>query len=485
MNEMAAEVSIEKMPLPAPPKSNISFESQKDITMKPDVAVAVDKPSESTAPPSPGSSRRSLKKYRPFTLIPSFSGPRDVKGKPEVTSLEGIDMSTEPPKVFADKDVLSKHQLSISQWPAYTSFNSATIDQSTSPNSTKSTHSHQHIKHGDILDYVYDWAAWAAEIPNEARREEVLGWVMKTLEQVLKSRMERTGMVLEPSDVEGTKTGTKKTLEGDLNIQVIITSSIKEKKRAKTAAATISTEPTVEQLVAIERASRASLTKPKRPAAQFDESDSVQESKRQKLDDEAANNAETPVASATDWQEQPKARERFSRSSPESMSPVESQKRARYLQQIFQPRLNHILKKARLVTTRGKCSKWETIKARLKEAKVGVKYRNLMLHDFHEGHEAWNGDNDIDPNEELAHYAQHGFEGALDQVPAGKANNADASVEEERAEEHAEERNHSGTAALLSTIESLPAFNADTPIPDGFVPARPVSSKLLLTLLLS
>jgi hypothetical protein len=495
LSKMAAKISASKMPPPAPRKSKSNSESERVITTESDAIGITYKPSDSIVASSPGPSQGDLKKFRPFAPISPFSGPRDVNGKPDVTSLEGIDIPTEPLKIFANRGFLSKHQLPISQWYMHTSYLATVVDkQSMIPVSANIDETPRRAKHEDVLNYVYDWAAWAAEIRDEARRTEVLGWVTRALERVLKEGMERTGMLLTPNDVSGTKSGMKKAPEGEVNIQVIITSSIKEKpvkkldklamqktndnvaksNQAKTGvAAGMPSEPAPELLVSIEEASKASLMKAKRVANEMDPADVEQDAKRQKLDNEASKNIEAPIANATDLQQQPTTLEKFSRSTSESMSPAEEEKRTRYLQQIFQPRVNHILKKAGLSQTRGKCKNWDTVKTRLTEAGVSVKYRNIMLKDFCSGHSAWNGDSSVDPNEELALYAHGGFKSGLGKASAGTDNKVDA-----KTEENGVQPNMSDTATLLSALESMPVLNTESPIPDTFVPAQPVRSFL-------
>ena len=449
-------------------KSN-SNKSEAAVIKESDAAAAT-KQSNSAAARSPGSSLRLSKKFRPFAPIPPFSGPYNVEGKLDVTSLEGIDISTEPPKILADRDVLSKHQLPISQWPMYTAYVASVVDKrSTSANFGETA---PRAKEEDILDYVYDWAAWAAEIPEPGRRSEVLEFVMRTLERVLKSGMERTGMLLGPNDVKGVKSGLKKTQHGDVNIQVIITSSAKEiagsqlaeqrakdnlikyKQAGKGATADVPSALAPELPLPIERAPKASLTKGKRLANDMDAHDVVQDAKRQKVADvNPDGEVQAKTTSTADGQSEVQLGKQ-DKSLPESMpplSPAEEDKRARYRQQIFHSRLNHILRKAGKVHNRGKYTKWETVRSRLAEAGVAVKYRNMMFRDFFYGHEAWNGDNHIDPNEELAHFAEHSFEHVLDQASAGKDDNFSAEAME------------------------LPALNTESPIPDAFVPPQSVS----------
>jgi hypothetical protein len=496
---MAEKISESKMPPPALPKPKMDSESQTDVNKESNVIANTDSQSGSTAVPLRESSPGFLKKFRPFAPIPPFSVPRDVKGKPDATFLEGINIPTKITNVFAHRRTLSKHQLPISQWLLPTSYVATAVDlPSTLSTSAKVDETPQRTKQEDILDYVYDWAAWAAEIPDPARRSEVLEFVMRALERVLKSGIERTAMVLGPNDVKGKKSGMKKTLEGDLNIQVIITNNVKDLagnpvkesavqrpkdnlakyKYAETvAAAFVPSDPAAELLMSIDQASKASLTKGKRAANEMDPHDVVQDVKRQKtenIDTGGEVKAVTPNPTDGQSEEHRGRQDKFSSPSTSPTSSAGEEKRARYRQQIFQSRLNHILKKAGKVQTRGKCTKWETVLTRLKEAGVSVKWRNLMLRDFYSGHEAWNGDGNIDPNGELAHYAEHGFEGVLDKASGVKANKT-----EREAVKHITETSGSDTAALLSALEALPALSTEVPIPDAFVPAQPVSPLFL------
>jgi hypothetical protein len=499
LSRMQAGILASKMPPPAAPKSNSNNESERAKTKESDAINTTDKPSEPTAAPSPASSSGNLKRFRPFAPIPSFSGPGDVKHKPDFTSLEGIHIPTEPPKVFADRQILSKHQLPISQWPMYTSYVATVADKrSTSPLPANLDETPWRAKREDILDYVYDWAAWAAEIPDPSRRSEVLQYVMRTLERVLKSGIESTGMVLVPTGVKGARSGTKKTQEGEVNIQVIITSSVKKRveknfeklavqkandnpvrdKKADTdAAATASSGPMPDELLSIKEASKASLTTGKRTTNEMDQSDLVLDVKRQKTEDlhsHVDTQAETAGTADGRPAQQLRTQDKSSSESVPPMSQAEEEKRARYRQQFFQSRLNHILRKAGKVQTRGKCTKWETVLTRLREAGVGVKWRNAMLRDFYTGHEAWNDDGNIDPNEELAHYAKHGFERTLGKASGGNPNKVEAEAAVQVTEPNGSER-----AAFLSELETLPTLNTESPIPDAFIPAQPVSLPLL------
>lgn len=291
---------------PHPPKPKTDPESRRDANKPFNAMATTNSYSGSTVVPLQGSRRGFLKKFRPFAAIPPFSGPRDVKGKLDATSLEGINILTKSTNVFAHRRILSKHQLPISQWPSYTSYGANTVDmRPTTSSSAKVGDTLQRTKQEDILDYVYDWAAWAAEIPDPARRSEVLEFVMRTLERVLKSEIESTAMALGPNDVKGTKSGMKKTLEGELNIKVIITNNMKEMdeiprnelavQRTKGnlakyiyaeagAAALVASEPATELLMSIEQASKVSLAKGKRAANEMGTPDVVLNVKRQKTE---------------------------------------------------------------------------------------------------------------------------------------------------------------------------------------------------------
>src|SRR5277367_5736302 len=65
-----------------------------------------------------------------------------------------------------------------------------------------------------ILDYTYNWATWASEIPDPSRRAEVLQFVGSTMERVLKHGIERRAWP--PLNME------KNGRAGDVEIEVII-----------------------------------------------------------------------------------------------------------------------------------------------------------------------------------------------------------------------------------------------------------------------
>jgi hypothetical protein len=486
---MVAEVSAPKVPPTATSNPKTESKTETDVTKKSDVVTVTEEPSEPMAHSSPESSPGSLKKFRSFAPIPVFFGSRNVKDKLDPTSANDVDTPTEAPKLFADREILSKHQLPISLWPTYSCCVAMVVDKrSTIPTSMKLDEAPRQTKHEDILDYVYDWAAWAAEIPNEARRNEVLGWVMKTLEQVLKNGMERTGMILEAGNVQGTKNGTKRTLEGEVNIQVVITSSLKEKlgnelnklavQRAKDniekykqanqgAAAATPSEPTVEQLLAIKQAAQASLKKTKTQAGGLDEFGAAQDAKRQKVDVAKESKEGLVITKANVQQES--SRESQDRTISESTTTEDDEKWAQYIQHIFLPRFNHILKRAGESLSRGKCRNWETVRERLTAAGVSVKYRNMMLRDFQHGHEKWDGDTQVDPNVELAGFAES-FQRPSKAAPVVAANNVD-----KQAAKKDTENNTSNTQTSLLSLEGLPVLNTKPPVPNASVPAQPVS----------
>lgn len=488
LSKTAAEVSASRMPPSAVSNPKTYSKTEIDVTRKSDAVAVTDEPSEPIPPSSPESSRGSLKKSRSFTPIPVFFRPRSVKDKPDPTSANDVDILTKAPKVFADRGILSKHQLPISQWPTYSTQVATVVDKRTAiPTSTNLDEAPRQTKREDILDYIYDWAAWAAEIPNEARRHEVLGWVMKTLERVLKDGMERTGMMLEANDVQGTKNGTKRTLEGEVNIQVVIANSLKErpdselnksavqkakgdiakyKQANRGAAAIIPSEPTVKQSLVIEHATQALSERTKRSAGELDEFRAAQDAKRQKMD-VAKESKETLTTNKVDAQQEG-SRERQDRSTSESTTTEDGEKWVQYIQHIFLPRLNHILKRAGESLSRGKCRNWETVRERLVAAGVSVKYRNMMLRDFQHGHEKWDGDNQVDPNVELASFAE-GFQRPPKALPVVAANNANKQTVKKDAES-----NTSNTQTLLLTLEGLPVLNTKTPVADAFIPAQPV-----------
>jgi hypothetical protein len=397
-------------------------------------------------------------------------------------------------RASSDRRFLSKYRLPVSQWARHASYvtNMAGIE-SPSSTSTFLSGAPRRTKQEDILDYVYDWAAWAAEIPDPSRRSEVLQSVMSTLERALKSGIERTGIALAPNDVRGTKTGTKKTLEGEVNIQVTITSNVREKageivhksavrkakdndikREADDTVATVlaSAEPAPALTTPVEEASQAAQTKEKRAASEMDPSRVLPDIKRQKTDTgDGRGEEKVDTANAVNGNQPDGGQEKLP-SGPGSPAPQDGeQKQARYRQQIFQTRLNHILRKAGKVRTRGRCASWETVVARLRDAGVPVKYRNKMLRDFTSGHEAWNGDGSIDPNEELAHFAEHGFEAELRKAAAANA----STVKAETAKQAVVEPSQPETATVPTPLESLPASTTEPTVSGAFVPAQPVS----------
>ena len=496
ISKLAARVTASKMPPPAPPMSITSFESQTDNTARSNAVVEAEGPSESTAPLLPVGLEAS-KKLRPIAPIPPLSGLQDLKSKSDLASFVGIDLSAEPQKAIGSRGILSKYQMPISEWPTYTSYVANVFGQRTTmPSLASLEQTSMRTKREDVLEYVYNWAAWAAEISDPDRRSEVLKFVMKTLEDVLKDGMDKTGIGLGPNDVRGTTSGAKRTSEGKVNIQVIITSSVKETvskqpaqqakdklvkyKQAETGgAASLPAEPNPELLQPSEQAAEASSTKAKRAANQIghsDESEGIQDSKRQKTEDQGNQRPEDVKPTMADGQQQgskPNNGERLSYDTVSSMSSEQEQKRARYRQKIFRTRLNHILKHAGKTQTRGRCTKWETVRNRLKEAGVKVKDRNLLLHDFNSGHEAWDGDSNVDPDEGLAHFAEHCFAKASNKAPAGNASTVGAGA----GKQIVKDNETNAVAGLPPATETPPAFNADVSVPDGFVPAQPVSSQ--------
>jgi hypothetical protein len=319
---------------------------------------------------------------------------------------------------------------------------------------------------------------------------------MSTLERALKSGIERTGILLAPSDVRGTKNGTKKTLEGEVNIQVTITSNVKEKAgeivhnsavwKAQdiiiqgemgdtVATVLVSSEPAPALLIPIEEASKAPQTKEKRAAGEMDPPRVLPDIKRRKIDTVDGHGEEkVDTANAVNGKQLHGGQEKLPSGPGSPASQDGGEKQARYRQQIFQTRLNHILKKAGKVRTRGRCASWETVVARLRDAGVPVKYRNKMLQDFTSGHEAWDGDGKIDPNEELAHFAEHGFEEVLRKAAAANASKVEAEPVKQ-----AVEPSPSETVTLPTPLESSPAsITEPAAVPGAFVPAQPVSPEL-------
>jgi hypothetical protein len=286
-----------------------------------------------------------------------------------------------------------------------------------------------------------------------------------------------------------------------VNIQVTITSNVREKageivhnsavRKAKdnvksetddTVVTVLASDGTVVTVLAsaepvpalptpVEEASQAPQTKEKRAASEMDPSRVLPDIKRQKTDTGDGRGEKVDTANAVNGNQPYGGQEKLP-SGPGSPAPQDGeQKQARYRQQIFQTRLNHILKKAGKVRTRGRCASWETVVARLRDAGVPVKYRNKMLRDFTSGHEAWNGDGRIDPNEELAHFAEHGFEEALRKAAAANA----STVEAETAKQAVVEPTQPETTTVPTPLESSPASTTEPTVPGAFVPAQPVS----------
>src|SRR5271168_5335881 len=93
----------------------------------------------------------------------------------------------------------------------------------------------------------------------------------------------------------------------------------------------------------------------------------------------------------------------------------------------------------------------------------------MMLRDFQHGHEKWDEDNQVDPNVELAGFAES-FQRPPKAAPVVAANNVDKQAVKKDAE-----NNTSNTQTLLLALEGLPVLNTKTTIPNAFVPAQPVS----------
>jgi hypothetical protein len=84
---MAVEVAASTMLPLAPPKPKTGSESLTEITAKSNTMVTVEKTPDSTAPRFPGY-LGALRITRTFAPIPPFSGPRDIKGKPDLRTPE-------------------------------------------------------------------------------------------------------------------------------------------------------------------------------------------------------------------------------------------------------------------------------------------------------------------------------------------------------------------------------------------------------------
>src|ERR1700739_3443923 len=112
---MAEEVSASRVPPTATSNPKTESKTDTDATQKSDAVTVTEEPSESMTPSSPQSSHGCLKKFRSFTPIPvPFRSP-NVKDKSDSTSANDVDTPTKAPKLFADREILSKHQLPISQ----------------------------------------------------------------------------------------------------------------------------------------------------------------------------------------------------------------------------------------------------------------------------------------------------------------------------------------------------------------------------------
>lgn len=504
---MATETSTSKMPFSAPAKPTVNAESEPAGSKAQDMVSNTNETSDPHTASSLTFSSCSLN-YEPFAT-PPFSEPHQVKGHPSVASSEGVFIPTKPLKVLSDRQNLSRFRVPTWQWSMYQSYEAPVPDHTAiMPPSLTRSETTRRAKQEDILDYVYDWAAWAAEIPDPCRRSEVLEFVTRALERALKSGMERTQMVLGPGDVEGTKTGTKNVLDGEVDIQVIIRSIVSEKTVRKLLAVpeaegnlaknkqaeidgTAITPPleTVPEVIrSTQDASDPSVTKRKRAVNDTHPPGKVQKSKRRKAHDTHADpKAKSDATGPIDAQSQGQLgrQDTFSSESTSSLSPAEDDNRAHYRKQVFRSRLNHILKKAGKAQIRGECDTWETVRKRLKDAGVSAKWRNVMLKDFCMGHRAWNGDSAIDPNEGLARFAEQGFEEALRKASTWNANKVNAEVVQQAAEAASP-----NIGRMPPELESMPALSTENLSCSAVLPAEPVSSlirscgfKSLLTLL--
>ena len=123
-----------------------------------------------------------------------------------------------------------------------------------------------------------------------------------------------------------------------------------------------------------------------------------------------------PVGNAGDGQKQTASQEQATQGSKatspegaessddEELSQEEKAKRDRYLQQIFRPRFNIVMKMAGQALARGKCSDWHTCRTRLEKADVDLRRRNMFMRDFVDGYKKWNEAANGDPNLEIAEY---------------------------------------------------------------------------------
>lgn len=485
-------------------KPKIDQNQKVNPTMSSSTATAKSQTPSTSTLQKPAKPPNLLAKYRPFQPIPPFSSKSRIS-KDDINRLlnEPISVPAAAPPIKPISYVIR------------------------TTNSTASSNRPIHPRE-EILGYVYDWAAWAAEIPDAAKRDKMLAHVMGTMERVLKEGIERR--MLGAQDIGGIINGRKMTIKGEVEIEVSIKSRARfvEKKsdgdgkkdaqnnpiRASTNTGVdqhgngkvASPGPTAEHHAAIDGAPQASLSsgiaKGKRAAGEMEGSqDATHDTKKQKMEDDGRkieNQTTTGADGAQDREEngrpegitgaqEDKTSDNMnnSGSDEEMMTPEEEEKRTRYRQQIFMPRLNTVLKKAGKSAARGKCKKWDTVKERLTDAGVDVKHRNMMFRDFHLGYEKWDGDPEIDSNVELALFAKRFGRSPSDNAAnvSNKVGPRDKAVADGTVKPKAK-REVSATEDVKKVGEALKGTSGHGKGNDSFAfnPVQPVSAAVFILL---
>ena len=283
-----------------------------------------------------------------------------------------------------------------------------------------------------VLKYIYSWVEWASRIDDSGRRTEVMAFVKEALEGALRHGIEICAF--RPEDVNGVKKG----VSGEVRIEIEV------KARAEVVVEEGSLEggdvvPSAEKIDAPQEVITKSIQGTKRDTvdAGVEHGDGEPASKKQKTDaekhvpdesqvvkegdfeqrameadaeqmptDGKTGQTHEPTTSAGEGQQQtsPETNPGGAKSDGEEPSPEEEAKRDRYLQQVFRPRFNIVMKMAGKALARGKCSDWHTCRQRLEDAGVDAKHRNIFLRDFENGYKKWNESVQGDPNLEIAEY---------------------------------------------------------------------------------
>ena len=359
---------------------------------------------------------RPLKLYRPFTTIPSFT-------------VDKVEPSLPP--------VLSQRQVPLARWPGWIPFLRKSLD-------TESINLPQEVPVDEqVLDYIYDWAAWAAEIPDPTRREQVLEFVMRTMERVMKHGIEsrawgpmKVWKNGEKADVKIEIKLTTKGVEETRRTASLASKSADQdviatpfKESTKIAQGSTSKEADFSEVSApiphgttkekdleqqdadhqaIEPENIANLTPPGNTNSSTSSPHRSQTEnsagKKRALDQNFESGDDALAAQAKKQkviQERP-----FTPSSPTTVgklpveksrptlpssptSDLELEKRTQYRQRVFLKRLNQVLKRQEVQTCRGRCGKWVTILERLKNANVPIEERNDLRRDFMVGYQKW------------------------------------------------------------------------------------------------